>query len=108
LATAERIYQAPAREANARVTLAEGKRKRAQECIAKAMSTMEGFEVPLAAWWVYATATELYTLAGNEESANRRGELSRATILKSPNLCQQKTRSKRRSCRPRPRILAGS
>jgi len=29
---------------------------RAQECIAKRLSAMEGFEVPLAAWRVHATA----------------------------------------------------
>jgi hypothetical protein len=49
LATAERMWQALAREANARVAIAEDDRKRAQECIAKATSTMQGFELPLAA-----------------------------------------------------------
>lgn len=82
LATAERTWQALAWEANARVAMAEGDIKRAQECIAKALSTMEGFEVPLAAWRVHATAAELHTLAGNKKSAKPHREISRATILK--------------------------
>ena len=32
---------------------------RARDCIANALSTMEGFEVPLAGWQVHATAAEL-------------------------------------------------
>ena len=82
LATADRTYQALAWEVNARVALAEDNRSRAQECIARALSTMEGFEVPLAAWRVHATATELYILARDKKSAKHHRELSRATILK--------------------------
>ena len=82
LATAERTYQALAWEVNARVALAEDNRNRAQECLAKALSTMEGFEVPLAAWRVHATAAELYILARDQKSAKHHRELSRATILK--------------------------
>jgi hypothetical protein len=65
--------------------MAEGDRKRAQECTAKALSTMEGFEVPLAAWRVQATATEFYELRGNRESADHHRQLSRASILKLSN-----------------------
>ena len=85
LATAERTWQALAWEATARVAMAEGDRKRAKECIAKALSTMEGFEVPLAAWRVHATASELYALAGNKRSSKYHRELSRTTILKLAN-----------------------
>jgi DNA-binding winged helix-turn-helix (wHTH) protein len=85
LATAERTYQAFAWEVNARVAMAESDLARAQDCIAKALSTMEGFEVPLAAWRVHATATELYTLVGNKKSAEHQRELSHATILKLAN-----------------------
>jgi tetratricopeptide (TPR) repeat protein len=49
LATAERTWQALAWEANARVAMAQRDFERAHECVAKALSTMEGFEVPLAA-----------------------------------------------------------
>jgi ATP/maltotriose-dependent transcriptional regulator MalT len=85
LATAERTYQAFAWEVNARVAMAESDLARAQDCIAKALLTMEGFEVPLAAWRVHATATELYTLVGNKKSAEHQRELSHATILKLAN-----------------------
>ena len=58
LATVELTWQVLAWEVNARVALAELDLPRAQECIARGLSTMEGFEVPLAAWRVHATAFE--------------------------------------------------
>jgi hypothetical protein len=72
-------------EANARVALAELDAPRAQECIAKAWSTMEGFEVPLASWRVHATAFEFYRSAGDRDSAERYRALSRETIMKLAN-----------------------
>jgi len=53
LATAERSWQARAREASARVAIAECDLHRAQSCIDRALAAMEGFEVPLAAWRVH-------------------------------------------------------
>src|SRR5216684_422606 len=82
LATAERTWQALAWEVNGRVAMAQLDIERARDCIAKALSTMEGFEVPLAHWRVHATAAELYRAIDNSESANHHRELSRATILK--------------------------
>jgi tetratricopeptide (TPR) repeat protein len=82
LATAERTWQALAWEANARVAVALLDLDRARDCIANALSTMEGFEVPLAEWRVHATAAELYRAIDNSESAEHHRELSRATILK--------------------------
>jgi tetratricopeptide (TPR) repeat protein len=82
LATAERTWQALAWETNARIAIAELDLDRARDCTAKALSTMEGFEVPLAAWRVHATAAELHRASDNIESANHHRELSRATILK--------------------------
>jgi DNA-binding winged helix-turn-helix (wHTH) protein/tetratricopeptide (TPR) repeat protein len=82
LATAERTWQALAWEANARVAMAQRDFDRAHECITNAVSTMEGFEVPLAAWRVHATAAELYEGGENREAAEHHRELSRATILK--------------------------
>ncbi len=82
LATAERTWQALAWEANARVAMALLDLDRARDCIANALSTMEGFEVPLAEWRVHATAAELYGASDNSESANHHREFSRATILK--------------------------
>jgi hypothetical protein len=46
------------------------------------LSTIEGFEVPLAAWRVHATAAELYRAGDNGESADHHCELTRATIVK--------------------------
>jgi hypothetical protein len=51
-ASAERTWLALAWEANARVAIAELDLDRARECLAKSISTMEGFEVPLPAWIV--------------------------------------------------------
>ena len=55
---------------------------RARECITGALSRMKGFEVPLAAWRVHATAAELYGGGESSEAAEHHRELSRATILK--------------------------
>jgi hypothetical protein len=80
LATAERTWQGLAWEVNARVAMAELDTTRARECVSKALSTMQGFEVPLAAWCVHATAAELEEALGNLQTADSHRELSRATI----------------------------
>jgi tetratricopeptide (TPR) repeat protein len=85
LATAEHTWQALAWEVNARVALAELDLTRAQDCIAKGLSAMEGFEVPLAAWRVHATAAELYRRMKSRELAERQLALSRETIMKLAN-----------------------
>jgi DNA-binding winged helix-turn-helix (wHTH) protein len=82
LATADRTFQCWAWESSARIAMMEGDRERARECIARALSTMEGFEVPLAGWRVHATAAALDEMAGNGKSAKHHLELSRSTILK--------------------------
>jgi tetratricopeptide (TPR) repeat protein len=85
LTTAEHMWQALAWEVNARLAMAELDLTRAQDCIAKGLSAMEGFEVPLAAWRVHATAFELYRNSGDGEVAERHLALSRETILKLAN-----------------------
>jgi len=85
LATAEHTWQALAWEVNARVAMAELDLTRAQDCIAKGLSAMEGFEVPLAAWRVHATAFELYQNSGDRDLAERHLALSRDTIMKLAN-----------------------
>jgi len=85
LSTAERTWQALAWEAGARVASAEHDTERAGACIAQALSTMEGFEVPLAAWRVHATAADHYERAGDSASARRHRELSAAIIFKLAN-----------------------
>jgi hypothetical protein len=81
-ATAERTWQALAWDINARVATAERDFQRAQKCIDHALSTMEGFEVPLAAWRVHGTTAELYTRTGSNAAAEQHRALSRATILR--------------------------
>ena len=81
LSTEERTWQALAWETSARVALIESGTKRAAECIAKALSAIQGFEAPLAAWRVHATAAALYDREKNRELAERHRDLSRATIL---------------------------
>lgn len=85
LATAERTYQGLAWEANARIAIAEQEWVRAEECIVKAVSTVEGYEVPLAAWRVHGTAAEIYEHAGNAVLAGHHRELGRATIFRLAN-----------------------
>jgi DNA-binding winged helix-turn-helix (wHTH) protein len=81
LSTEERTWQALAWETSARVALVESGTKRAEECIAKALSAIQGFEAPLAAWRVHATAAALYDREKNRELAQHHRDLSRATIL---------------------------
>jgi len=85
LTTAERTWQALAWEVNARVAMAELDAPRAQDCIARALATMEGFELPLASWRVHATSFELYRNAGDRDLAERHRALSRETIMKLAN-----------------------
>jgi tetratricopeptide (TPR) repeat protein len=85
LATEEHTWQGLAWEANARVALTNWDHARARDCIAKGVSTIQGFEVPLAAWQVHATAAQIDEEAGNRESARLHRDLSRATILRLAN-----------------------
>jgi hypothetical protein len=85
LATAERTYQGLAWEANARVAIAGEEWNRAESCIAKGRATIEGYEVPLAAWRVHGTAAELYARTGNHDLAAHCRDLSRATTLRLAN-----------------------
>ncbi|MCU1260005.1 MAG: transcriptional regulator, putative ATPase, winged helix family [Bryobacterales bacterium] len=85
LPTAEHTWQVLAWEVNARVAIAELDLARAHDCIAKGLSAMEGFEVPLAAWRIHATAFGLYENSGDRDLAERHLALSRATIMKLAN-----------------------
>jgi DNA-binding winged helix-turn-helix (wHTH) protein/tetratricopeptide (TPR) repeat protein len=95
-ATAERTYQGLAWEANARVAMAAQDWERAEECVAKALSTIEGYEIPLAAWRVHVTAADLYARGGKGDAAEHPAaqhhrELSRATILRLANSVGEET-----------------
>jgi hypothetical protein len=85
LKTSERTFQALAWEVNARVAMAEFDWSSAQDHIAKALSMIESYEVPLAAWRVHATAAQLNERAGRADLALRSREVSRATVLKLAN-----------------------
>jgi hypothetical protein len=85
LATAERTYQGLAWEVNARVAIAAEDWTRAEECIAKALATIEGYEVPIATWRIHGTAAELHSRANSHDLAEHHRDLSRATIMKLAN-----------------------
>jgi DNA-binding winged helix-turn-helix (wHTH) protein/tetratricopeptide (TPR) repeat protein len=89
LATEERTWQGLAWEINARVALANRDEARAQDCIARGVSTVQGFEVPLAAWQVHATAAHIEEESGNLKSARSHLDLSRATIMQLANSMEQ-------------------
>jgi tetratricopeptide (TPR) repeat protein len=82
LATVDRHWQGLAWEVNSRVALENGDLPRARDCIAKAVATVQGFEVPLAAWRVHATAVHIEEEAGNLEAARSHRDISRVTILR--------------------------
>jgi len=88
-ATEERTWQGLAWEINARVALANRDEARARDCIARGVSTVHGFEVPLAAWRIHATAAHLEEESGNLESARKHLDLSRATIMQLANSMEQ-------------------
>jgi ATP/maltotriose-dependent transcriptional regulator MalT len=81
-ATEERTWRTLAWETSARVAMAERDIARAQDCIVNGLSTMEGFELPLATWRVHATAFEFYRSVGDHTLTEHHRQLSRATIMK--------------------------
>jgi hypothetical protein len=85
IATAERTWQALAWEVNARVAMTEIDLKRAQDCVSRALATMEGFEIPLAGWRVHSTAAEVSQRSQDLESSQSHREISRVAILKLAN-----------------------
>jgi hypothetical protein len=89
LASEERTWQGLAWDINARVAFANRDEAHARECIARGVSTVQGFEVPLAAWQVHATAAHIEEEWGNLESARSHLDLSRATIMQLANSMEQ-------------------
>jgi DNA-binding winged helix-turn-helix (wHTH) protein/tetratricopeptide (TPR) repeat protein len=85
LATVDRYWQGLAWEVNSRVALENRDLPRARDCIAKALATVQGFEVPLAAWRVHATAARIDEESGNLEAARSHREMSCVTILRLAN-----------------------
>lgn len=85
LATAERTWQARAWEINARIAMAERDLTRAESCISNGLSVTEGFEVPLGAWRVHATAADINECLANKEHALYHGEMSRSILVRLAN-----------------------
>jgi DNA-binding winged helix-turn-helix (wHTH) protein len=79
-ATAERTWQALAWEANARVELASGNLRRAQDLVANSLTAIEGFEAPVAKWQVHATAADVANASGDLPAAMRHLEASRTIV----------------------------
>ncbi|HWY47734.1 MAG TPA: AAA family ATPase [Bryobacteraceae bacterium] len=86
LRTRERTHQALAWEANARVAMMASDHVAAEECITQALSIVERWEIPVAAWRVHATAAEAAT---HPEFARGQDRLSAETIIRlADSLCQ--------------------
>ena len=71
LSTADPNMQALAWEMKTRVAIAEGDWARAEESIQGALAVLEKCEVPMSAWRVHATASELFRLQKKDESAEQ-------------------------------------
>ncbi len=52
------------------------------ECISNGVSTVQGVDVPLAAWQVHATAADILERLGDRESAASHRDAGRNTILR--------------------------
>jgi DNA-binding winged helix-turn-helix (wHTH) protein len=68
LATVERSWQALAWDASARVAMACGDHRRARGLISRAVDAIQGFEGPVAAWQVFATAAEISAHLNDHEA----------------------------------------
>lgn len=77
LATEERTWQGLAWEASARVALAGSDLQNGRQYIQRAIAIMQGFDLPLAAWRVHATAMHLFP-----ENAEEHHRLAAAAILR--------------------------
>jgi hypothetical protein len=72
--------QALAWEMKTRVAIAEKDWRFAEESIQAALAVLEKREVPMSAWRVHATASELYRLQKKDESAERHRAQAEAGI----------------------------
>ena len=79
-ATEERTWQGLAWETHARIALASHDLSGGQESIERALDSIRGFEVPVAAWQIHATAADVAAARGDEPSANSHRKASRETI----------------------------
>ena len=80
--TEERTWQALAWDVNARIARASGEMPRAHELIGRALTAIEGFEAPVAAWQVHATAADVTRARGDAAAATHHRETSRDIVLR--------------------------
>ena len=78
----ERTYLALGRRALAEAALAEGHWAEAEAELARALAALEGGEVPLAEWRVYATAARLHERRGRRQDAGAARAHSRAVLIR--------------------------
>src|SRR6266851_2436258 len=81
LSTADPHLQALAWEMKTRIAIAEQAWEAAPDHLLEALSIVESFAVPVAAWQVYATAWDLYRHAKNDVAAERNRASAEAHIL---------------------------
>src|SRR5262249_20371012 len=72
--------QALAWEARARVAMAESHWKDAKQCMDRAFAVLACFDMPISAWRIHATASELYRKVGQSGEAAGQRERARAII----------------------------
>jgi hypothetical protein len=80
LGTGDPNLQALAWEARARVAMAESHWTDARQCIDRAFAVLARFDVPVSAWRVHATASELYRKVGPSEEAAGHRERARVMV----------------------------
>jgi len=85
LSVADPHIQVLALELAARVFMAESEMPRAQEHIENAIRLAEQYEIPLAAWRAYATASEIFRARGENSRADRVIQLAEETIMQIAN-----------------------
>jgi DNA-binding winged helix-turn-helix (wHTH) protein/tetratricopeptide (TPR) repeat protein len=72
--------QALAWEASAQVAMAESHWTDARQCLERAFAALARFDVPISAWRVHATASELHRKVGESEEAAAHRDRARAHI----------------------------
>jgi tetratricopeptide (TPR) repeat protein len=85
LSTADPHIQALAWEMKTRIAIAEGEWKAAADHLHEALSIVERFVVPVAAWQVHATAWDFYRHAKNDAAAESNRASAEAHILAIAN-----------------------
>ena len=82
LSTADPHLHALAWELKTRVAMAENDLKAARGCIEQSLAIVDKFEILVAAWQAYATASQLYQRVGDHDLAEIHRKRSQSCILK--------------------------